>query len=166
MNAPAAAPKRRRSQSSAVKLLTPRQICRGHLRFGWISLGCFCLLGIFLETLHGFKIEWYLSEAMTARRGCWLAAHASGTCFSLLHIVFAMTVVYLTDWRPKSRLATSYSLYSASVLIPAGFLLAGWFLRDAKPGMGMGLVLAAALLLLSVLLATATNTMRQRAAAS
>ena len=166
MNVPAAAPKRRRSQSSKANLLTSQQISRGHLRFGWISLACFCLLGIVLESLHGFKIEWYLGEATAARRGCWLAAHASGTCFSLLHLIFAMTVVYLADWRPKSRLLASYSLCSATVLIPAGFLLAGWFLRDAKPGMGMGLVLAAALLLLSVLVATATNTMGRRTTAS
>lgn len=165
MNQPAA-PKRRRVRSSTVNLSTPQQISRGHLKFGWTSLACFCLLGIFLEALHGFKIEWYLSETMAARRGCWLAAHASGTCLSLLHIVFAVTVVYLADWRPKSRLVTSYSLSSATVLIPAGFLLAGCFLRDAKPGMGMGLVLAAVLLLLSVLLATATNTMKQRATTS
>jgi len=165
MNQPAV-PKRRRARAFAVNLLTPQQICRGHLRFGWVSLGCFCLLGVLLESLHGFKIEWYLNETMAARRACFLAAHASGICFSLLHMVFAVTVVYLTGWRPKSRQMASYSLYSASVLIPTGFLLAGWVLRDAKPGMGMGLVLAAALLLLSVLLATAVNTLSQRIVAS
>ena len=163
MNQPAA-PKRRRVRSSAANLLTPQQISRGHLRFGWISLGCFCLLGIFLESLHGFKIEWYLGEATEARRGCWLAAHASGTCLSLVHISFAVTILHFADWRPRSRQVASYSLCSASLLIPLGFLLAGWFLRDGKPGMGIGLVLAAVLLLMSVLWGTAVHAGKQQPA--
>jgi len=162
MNAPGVAKKRRRSRSPA-NLLTARQICLGHLRFAWISLTCFCLLGIFLETLHGFKIAWYLSPDMASRRGCWMAAHATGTVLSLLHILFAATVIQLRHWQPKSRLVASYALCSASLLIPGGFFLAGLFLRDEKPGMGIGLVLGAAMLLLSVLLVTATKTKSSQA---
>ena len=162
MNASGATKKRRRSRSPA-KLLTAHQICRSHLRFAWISLTCFCLLGIFLEALHGFKIAWYLSPEMASRRGCWMAAHAAGTVLSLLHILFAATVMQLRDWQPKSRLVASYALSSVSLLIPGGFFLAGLFLRDGKPGMGIGLVMAAAVLLISVLSVTATRTSSSQA---
>lgn len=162
MNVPVAAKKRKRPRSAPAKALTAGQICQGHLCFAWISLTCFCLLGLALEGFHAFKIDWYLE--MAYRRGCWMAAHATGTCFSLLHILFAVTVIYLSDWQPKSRRGVSCALYSASLLIPAGFFLAGCFLRDGKPGMGIGLVLAAAVLLVSVLVVTAITTSDQRSA--
>ena len=38
-------------------------LSRHHLRFGWWSLLVFLSLGIALETLHGFKIGWYLDVA-------------------------------------------------------------------------------------------------------
>ncbi len=31
-----------------------------HLRFGWWALAVYVCLGIVLETMHGFKIGWYL----------------------------------------------------------------------------------------------------------
>ncbi len=41
---------------------------RLHLRFGWWSLLVFLLLGLVLETLHGFKIGWYLDVSNSIRR--------------------------------------------------------------------------------------------------
>ncbi|MEO2020214.1 MAG: hypothetical protein ABGX05_00195 [Pirellulaceae bacterium] len=157
MNTPVAGRKRKRRKPAVGQVLTARQVCANHLRFGWISLAVFCLLGLVLESLHGFKMEFYLAEEMASRRICWMVAHASGTCLSLVHICFAVTVLQLADWRPSSRQIASYSLYSVSLLRPLGFLLAGWFLRDGKPGMGIGLVLAAVLLLMSVLWGAATH---------
>ena len=164
MNTPVAVRKRKRRKPAAGQVLTAQQVCANHLRFGWITLACFCLLGMVLEGLHGFKLEFYLAEDMASRRLCWMVAHASGTGLSLVHICFAVTVLHMADWRPRSRQMASYSLYSASLLIPLGFLLAGWFLRDGKPGMGIGLVLAAGLLLLSVLWGAATHAGRRPSA--
>ena len=158
MNVPEGARKRRRVRSRRGALSTATQVCIGHLRYGWISLACFCVLGIVLESLHGFKMEFYLAERVANRRFCWMAAHATGTGLSLLHLVFAATVVHLNDWNPRSRQMISYAFYSASLLIPAGFLLAGCFLRDGDPGLGMGLVMAACCLLMFVLASTAKQT--------
>ena len=164
MNTTVAGRKRKRRKPAGSQVLTARQVCANHLRFGWISLAVFCLLGLVLESLHGFKMEFYLAEEMASRRICWMVAHATGTCLSLVHICFAVTVLQFADWPPRSRQVASYSLYSASLLIPLGFLLAGWFLRDGKPGMGIGLVLAAGLLLMSVLWGTAVHAGRQQPA--
>ena len=54
---------------------------RRHLRFGWWSLLCFLTLGIVLESLHGFKVGWYLDAAHSTRRLMWTLAHAHGVCF-------------------------------------------------------------------------------------
>ena len=164
MNTPVASRKRKRRKAAVGGILTARQVCSRHLRFGWISLAIFSLLGMILESMHGFKLEFYLAEDMASRRICWMVAHASGTCLSLIHISFAVTILHFADWRPRSRQVASYSLCSASLLIPLGFLLAGWFLRDGKPGMGIGLVLAAVLLLMSVLWGTAVHAGKQQPA--
>ena len=49
-----------------------RSLTRRHIRVGWWSLLVFLSLGIVLETLHGFKIGWYLDTSSATRRdaGC------------------------------------------------------------------------------------------------
>jgi hypothetical protein len=39
-----------------------------HLRFGWWSILVFVCVGLGLETLHGFKVGWYVDPGSEARR--------------------------------------------------------------------------------------------------
>ena len=46
-----------------------------HFRVGWHSLVVFMLLGTALETMHGFKIGWYLDVSNETRRLMWPLTH-------------------------------------------------------------------------------------------
>ena len=67
-------------------------LVRRHLLFGWWSLLVFLSLGLGLETLHGFKVGWYLDVANEARRLTWTLAHAHGTLLGLIHLGFAWSL--------------------------------------------------------------------------
>ena len=62
-----------------------------NLRFGWWSLLVFLSLGGVLETLHGFKIGWYVDAGNEMRRLMFTLAHAHGTALALVNIVAALT---------------------------------------------------------------------------
>ncbi len=126
---------------------------RRHLRFGWWSLLCFLTLGITLELMHGFKVGWYLDVSNDTRRLMFTLAHAHGTLFSILHIVFASTVGLRTTWPARSRNLASRCLTAATVLMPLGFFLGGLITHAGDPGLGILLVpLGAVLLLVAVFL--------------
>ena len=109
---------------------------RRHLRFGWWSLLCFLTLGIVLESLHGFKVGWYLDAAHSTRRLMWTLAHAHGVLLSLVHLAFAATLPHLAaDTLRLARLA-SPSLMGASFLLPGGFFLGGVVIHGGDPGSG------------------------------
>ncbi|NIM42420.1 MAG: hypothetical protein GTN84_14715, partial [Hydrogenophaga sp.] len=38
-----------------------RRLARQHLRFGWWSLLVFLCLGAVLESMHGFKVQFYVA---------------------------------------------------------------------------------------------------------
>jgi hypothetical protein len=84
-------------------------------------------------------------------------AHAHGTLLSLIHVAFGVTLhVFSMDdanlrW---ARLASS-CLLGASVLLPGGFFLAGFFIYGGDPGLGIFLVPVGALLLFVGILTTA-----------
>ena len=61
---------------------------RRHLRVGWTSLLVFVVLGGVLESMHGFKVDWYLAVGNETQRLLWRLAHAHGTFLSLVHIGF------------------------------------------------------------------------------
>ena len=126
---------------------------RRHLRFGWRSLLFFLTLGLVLESLHGFKVGWYLDVANETRRLMWRLAHAHGTLLGLIHIVFALTVARRSD-NGMHRLA-SPSLIGATLLLPGGFLLGGLMIYDGDPGPGVLLVPIGALSLFIAVLLTA-----------
>src|SRR6185436_11283953 len=69
--------------------LDPR---RRHLRFGWWALLCFLTLGVVLEAMHGFKVQWYLNVANETRRLMWTLAHAHGVLLALVNILFGLTL--------------------------------------------------------------------------
>lgn len=138
------------SQQGSSRLAdTPRL----HLRVGWWSLLLFLTLGLTLETLHGFKVGFYLDVPNSTRRLMWTLAHAHGTLLSILNLVFAMSVRLMPDWKGPNRTLASRCLLGALVLMPLGFFLGGIFIYGGDPGVGVILVPPGGLLLfLSVLL--------------
>lgn len=128
---------------------------RLHLRVGWWSLLLFLTLGLVLETLHGFKVGFYLDVSNSTRRLVWTLAHAHGTLLSVLNLVFAMSIRLTPDWKTSSRVLASRCLLGALALIPLGFFLGGVFIYGGDPGVGVILVPPGALLLFISVLLTA-----------
>ena len=134
-----------------------------HLVIGWWSLLIFVALGLVLESMHGFKVAWYVNsgEPETTRLMMRLA-HAHGTFLSLVHLAFAWTVSQATGFQGRSRSVASRSIQAAGILVPAGFLLAGLpgFVKTGglrlgvlggDPGRGIGRGPSGALLLILAL---------------
>jgi hypothetical protein len=115
----------------------------------------FLTLGLILETLHGFKVGFYLDVSNSTRRLMWTLAHAHGTLLSILNLVFAMSIRLTPDWKESSRTLASRCLLGALVLIPLGFLLGGVFIFGGDPGIGIILVPPGALLLFLAVILTA-----------
>lgn len=128
---------------------------RLHFRVGWWSLLLFLTLGLVLETLHGFKVGSYLNASNSARRLMWTLAHAHGTLFSLLNLVFALSISITPDWQKSRQNLASRCLLGALVLMPLGFFLGGVFIQGGDPGLGVFLVPPGALLLLLGIFLTA-----------
>lgn len=130
---------------------------RLHLRFGWWSLLCFLLLGLVLETMHGFKVGWYLDVSNSTRRLMWTLAHAHGTLTSVIHVIFGLTVNTLPGSSGRWPRFASACLIAASFLLPGGFFLGGIVIYAGDPGVGILLTpIGAALIMISVFL-TARN---------
>ncbi len=140
-----------------------RDLSRLHFRVGWWALLLFLSLGIVLETLHGFKVGFYLDVSNSARRLMWTLAHAHGTLFSVLNLLFALSIRAMPDWRGASRTLASRCLLGALALMPLGFFLGGVFIFGGDPGLGVLLVPPGALLLLIAvfLTARASSTLRE-----
>jgi hypothetical protein len=125
------------------------QLADRNLRFGWWSLLIFLSLGAVLETLHGFKIGWYVDVGNETRRLMFTLAHAHGTLLALVNIAAGLTVrmVELFTLRPS----VSFALIWAAILLPGGFFLGGIVTYDGDPGLGVWLVpFGAALLFYSI----------------
>jgi hypothetical protein len=116
-----------------------------NLRFGWWSLLFFLVFGGALETLHGFKIGWYLDVGNEVRRLMFTLAHAHGTLLALVNIAAGLTArsVARFDLRPS----ISSVLIWAAILLPAGFFLGGVITYGGDPGLGVWLVPVGAVLL-------------------
>lgn len=133
---------------------TAPDYARRHLRFGWWSLLVFLALGLALETLHGFKVGFYLDVANSTRRLMWTLAHAHGALLGLIHVVFGLSLRAAPDSVPPRLALLSRALVGAGVLLPGGFFLGGVTFYAGDPGVGIALVpVGAVLLLLAVLLA-------------
>ena len=112
-----------------------RQLATFTVRFGWIALLVFALLGLALEGLHGFKVGWYLEHE--TRRLMWTLAHAHGVLLSLVIIVYgALLWLWPATDQPWRRTASA-CLLAASVLLPTGFFLGGAFIYGGDPGLGI-----------------------------
>ena len=120
-----------------------------NLRFGWWSLLVFLSLGGVLETLHGFKIGWYVDVGNETRRLMFTLAHAHGTLLALVNIVAGLTARIVERFMLRS--SVSFALIWAAILLPAGFFLGGIVIYDGDPGLGVWLVpVGAALLFYSI----------------
>jgi hypothetical protein len=129
-------------------------LVRLHLSFGWWALLVFLTLGLVLESLHGFKVRWYLDVTNETRRLLWTLAHAHGTLLGLLNLAFAASIAVLPPRSKRLERFASRALIGASVLMPGGFLLGGFVIYGGDPGLGILLLpLGAALLFLAVLCA-------------
>jgi hypothetical protein len=122
---------------------------RRHLRFGWWSLCVFAMLGLLLETLHGFKLRAYVDVSNETRRLMWTLAHAHGTLLALVHIVYALTLRGVPELHVRHPELASRALIGASVLLPGGFFLGGVMFYAGDPGLGVLLVPVGAGLLLA-----------------
>ena len=116
-----------------------------NLRFGWWALLVFLSLGGALETLHGFKIRWYLDVDNEVRRLMFTLAHAHGTLLALVNIAAGLTARNVD--RFSLRPSVSFALIWAAILLPAGFFLGGIVIYDGDPGLGVWLVPIGAALL-------------------
>ena len=116
-------------------------LARRHLRFGWWALFVFLSLGLALELMHGFKVDWYLNVANETRRLMFTLGHSHGTLLALVNIAFALSLERLSagGWR---RVASG-TLLGASLLLPGGFLLGGAVVYGGDPGRGILLVRSA-----------------------
>jgi len=126
-----------------------------HLRLGWYALLLYLFLGLGLESLHGFKVGFYLNVSNETRRLMWTLAHAHGTLISLVQIAFGLTLRLLPFWDPRRRDLAGKCLISANLLLPGGFFLGGLFLYGGDPGLGVLLVPLGALSLLASVFLTA-----------
>jgi hypothetical protein len=136
--------KREAAAGDAISLLVAR-----HLRVGWFAVLIFVAMGLALETLHGFKVQGYLSVANETRRLMWTLAHAHGALLGLAHLGFAFTLERAPAWPAGKRSFASWSLVAATILMPSGFLLGGIWTYAGDPGVGIVLVPAGGLLLLA-----------------
>ena len=132
-------------------------VVRRHLRWGWLTLLVFLTLGLVLETLHGFKVQAYLSVMNETRRLMWTLAHAHGALLGLVHLSFAFSVHCTSAWTTRTRTLASYSLLAAGVLMPGGFLLSGIWVYAGDPGLGILLVPIGGILLFAAVLCTALS---------
>ena len=130
---------------------------RRHLRFGWWSLLVFATLGLALESLHGFKVRWYLDVSNETRRLTWTLAHAHGTLLAVVHVIFGLTIRGVPELSGRNLRLISSSLVGASFLLPGGFFLGGIVFYSGDPGLGVLLVPIGAMLLLIAVFYIATG---------
>ena len=63
-----------------------------HLHLGWWFIAIYLSMGMVLEAMHGFKVDWYLNVANETRRLMFTLAHSHGTLIGILHLAFAFTL--------------------------------------------------------------------------
>ena len=120
----------------------PSQAC---LRLGWAMVTFFLALGLVLESFHLVKLPFYLDVHL--RRELWTLAHAHGTLFGAVNVLFGLSAVHLVA-RFDRRVLISRLLRAGTLLVPAGFLLGGIGQAEGDPSFFILLVPTGALLAL------------------
>jgi hypothetical protein len=116
-----------------------------NLRAGLWALCACSALGLGLETLHAFKLGFYLDVGNETRRLLWRLAHAHGALLGLLNVCYALAT---RAWPGLADNLASRALLAALLLMPSGFLLGGAFARGGDPGASVGLAAAGGVALL------------------
>jgi len=133
----------------------PHLLALRHLRFGFTGLAVFALLGLLLEALHGFKVGFYLDVESEPRRLAFRLAHAHGTLLSLVHVAYGLTLESRFAVHPSAARRASQLLVVATLLLPGGFFLGGFFIHGGDPGPGVLVVPLGAIALVAAALVTA-----------
>jgi len=128
-----------------------------HLGLGWCFVAIYLSMGMALEAMHGFKVDWYLNVANETRRLMFTLAHSHGTLLGILHIAFASSLSIAGRADAAWAKRAGACLTGAAVLLPGGFLLGGVVVYDGDPGRGVLLVPVGAILLLIAVIVTAIN---------
>lgn len=131
------------------------------MAIGWCALLVFLSMGLFLESLHGFKAGFYLDVSNESRRTMWTLSHAHGGLISIVNIVFGISTKFLPDWLAASRNVASRCLIAALVLIPLGFFAGGFAIHGGDPGIGIFMVPPGALLFITAVFLTARAALAQ-----
>jgi hypothetical protein len=103
----------------------------------------------------GLKSLWYVDVSNETRRDMLSLAHTHGTLLALVNIAFSWTVTRLPEWNAGNLKIASRCLLIASVLMPLGFFLGGFFPSEGDPSLGILLLPAGAVFLLVAILLTA-----------
>ena len=131
-----------------------------HVSLGWWFVSIYLSMGIALEVMHGFKVDWYLNVSNETRRLMFTLAHSHGTLLGILHIAFGLTLrateASIGSWAKRAGAC----LTGAAILLPGGFLLGGVIIYGGDPGRGVLLVPVGAALLLFAVITTAANLRR------
>jgi len=136
-------------------------LCNWHLRVGWWSLLVFLVLGIVLESLHGFKVGFYLDVSNETRRLMWTLAHAHGALLSLVQIAFGVSTKFAPESWSTERRTLASRLHTASLLLlPLGFFAGGLVIHGGDPGLGILLVPPGGLALFAAVYLTASGLRR------
>jgi hypothetical protein len=110
--------------------------------------------------MHGLKLDFYLDVRNDSRRLMWTLAHSHGTLFSIINIVFALTLSVLGEKYSHGLQFVSWMLLGAISLMPIGFFAGGLWLTGAEPGVGVFLVPVGALMLLLAVFGMVTALIR------
>lgn len=146
--------------SKAGQSVSESDLCARHLRIGWWSLLVFLGLGAVLETLHGFKVGFYLDVSNETRRLMWTLCHAHGALLSLVNIAFGFSTRLVPAWNDASRTLASRCHVAALVLLPLGFFVGGVVVHGGDPGLGVLLVPPGAFVLFFAVYLTARGVVR------
>ena len=129
-----------------------------HRWFGWATLLVFVTMGLLLETLHGFKINWYLDVGVENRRLMFTLAHSHGALIGLLHLALS---AHATSMKAGTALnLSSWCLCSSTILLPGGFFLGGLVLLGTDPGLGVLLTPVGGVLLIIAMAAALKASIR------
>jgi hypothetical protein len=120
---------------------------RLHLGMGWCLLSLFMLLGMALESMHAFKLGWFLDLANETRRLLLRLAHAHGVLLGLLNIAFALSLAHRPPRSERVEAWISRCILLGSALLPTGFLLGGLVVLGGDPNPAILLAVAGAPLL-------------------
>ncbi len=109
----------------------------GCLKLGWAMIAIFLIGGLALESMHFFKLPLY--EDARLRRELWTLAHAHGTLFGAINVLFGLSATRgIAD--PARRARAARLLRIGAPLVPIGFFLGGIGGSEGDPSLAVLLV--------------------------